>query len=413
VKPVFKVICFTVLSTMLFGALNGCNLVREEESGPKKVLLPWPNSSGQYSLQVVQIRTLSNLSHMEGEFGKVRVNQPKDEVPPEFQYLKRADGVLVPLDSTSTQMAASYAHIEKLGELENEIGLQGLLPRPRFLTVEANVLEDNGERKRDNASYFGDRDFIAFVPVSKGNKTLTTSLNAGIIAHEHFHALFNYLVMKKMNLSSEKLRIVTDHFDAAPNSMFGLQPGNGATPNRDYWKDEENIKLFNEGILLSAFNEGLADFWAWVYTGDPNFLQPSLPYISTRTVDGASPKKLYLRDFEYPPPDRPDLPKGEFASGYSYFLGSRFANFMKALADQEGKKSVAKLLTEKLPVLADYWNEIADKSVASPNLLFKLLFSGDQDLTKERCCLIKKFRVDGFQDERQLQKCVNLEHLCE
>ena len=77
-----------------------------------------------------------------------------------------------------------------------------------------------------------------FVPYAE--EQLPIPMNGGIIAHEHFHSYFSYGVLKK--LGSQKI-----------------------DPLQDY--------------LLKSLNEGIADMWGWIYTGDPDFISMSLPAV--------------------------------------------------------------------------------------------------------------------------------------
>ena len=69
-------------------------------------------------------------------------------------------------------------------------------------------------------------------------------MNAGVIAHEFFHSIFFKKVLGKLRaINSDSDRLTT----AGP-------------------------ELFNL-TYVRGLNEGLADFWGWLYTKDQNFMR--------------------------------------------------------------------------------------------------------------------------------------------
>src|SRR5690606_9491676 len=107
---------------------------------------------------------------------------------------------------------------------------------------------------------------------------LPMALNGGILAHEHFHAYFFALLLEKVILILDQWPTPT-----ASSVHSGVKSG--------WWLPHFNSTLnHNMGVLL-AWNEGLADFWGYLYSGDPQFIGESLPHrLRARSLDrGVSP----------------------------------------------------------------------------------------------------------------------------
>ncbi len=379
--------------------LSGCQFFRApDETGPKKFLILWAEPGAEYRMQEVEVRTLDNMSRMEGAYAKIRYNQSSDQVAPEAHFTQLANGVYVPRDAMSAQLVGVYAHMERLGEMEDRLGLGGVLNRPRFVSIETSIDLPNGQRQLDNATYFVQWDLVAIVPNS--SRTLPISLNGGILAHEHFHAIFAHLVLKQFQKFSSVL--VRDDFAnvIADDPKMTIPKEQMSVAEKD---------LINNDVILRGLNEGLADYWAWLYTRDPNFLEKSIPLTTNRAVLS---KRIPL-------PDRyffirgPQVSTREFAAKKSYALGTRFAGIMRAFAEEEGAEQATRQLIAALPTLAGNWKKLAVQGVVSPNILLGVLFANSNNLTKARCCLAENFLSEDYDDFGVLNACQKLDYSCE
>jgi hypothetical protein len=393
----------SIIAVVLVFALTACQMFKgPDEGGPKKFLLPWPDANGDYHLQEVQINTLEDLSRMEGKYGKIRYNQSSDRVAPEAHFMQTASGVYIPKDTTSQQMAGIYGHIEKLSELENSLGFEGILPRPRFVSIESNIVDSKGSRQMDNATYFGKLDVVAIVPNT--SRTLPISLNGGIVAHEHFHAIFFHLVLSRLTdeVAGVRQNVHDDYTEQKPDPRQRLEfQQEGGSPV--FVDETRRDKTYFSQILLGGLNEGLADFWAWYYTSDGNFLEKSLTYnslakrrvVAERNV--LPGKKFFFRRASMDPED--------FASVAGYELGTRYATFMRSLAEVEGKEAVAKLMASALRSLPEGWDKLFESGQISPNSWLKFVLG--TELTEARCCLAQSILSTEFND------APSINHMCQ
>jgi len=221
-------------------------------------LLPWPDEKGAYSLQYVPIHSLKDRQKVHGDVAHMSVNpsirgDSYRAEDPKARLAKISEGKYVPEDTTTTALYTVYAHTERLQELERQLGLQDLIPYPRKIGVEVNVRID-GEKEDNNGFYLGELDVTIYSRYSL-NK-LSTAFNAGLIAHEHFHAIFWHLVSK--DLDTQFIALDTRNMDEEV-----LQ--------------KKALKIHRSNLFyLRAYNEGLADLWANIYTGQDRFLNKSL-----------------------------------------------------------------------------------------------------------------------------------------
>jgi hypothetical protein len=93
------------------------------------------------------------------------------------------------------------------------------------------------------------------------------SLNAGIMAHEHFHAIFNSAISHAF---SGEAPVSGCHNAILTGDISDFMPrGKQAVHAYRNWNE----------FLLQALNEGLADVWGWLYSKDPNFISHSVPAV--------------------------------------------------------------------------------------------------------------------------------------
>lgn len=373
-----------------------------DDTGPKKFLIPWSDSSADgnttFKLQVVEVNTLENMNRMEGSHAKIRYNQSSDKVAPDAHFIQRSDGVYVATDPISFQMVSVYAHMEKLGEMEDRFGLGGIVPRPRFVSVESSIINDRGVEEQDNGAYFGDRDIIGIV---KTASTIPVSFNGGIIAHEHFHAIFQHLVIKNLLITGKarSYEFLEEEQKTDGQAKRGESQDQESQP-QVIDETKRDPKYFNR-IILSALNEGLADYWGWLYSRDPSFLMRTR---STEIQRSVVPTRFALPNKSNFLRKSKDSP-ARFAAARSYELGTRFAGLMRAWTEQEGEAATVKLLVSALKKIPQKWPQISSESIVSPNILLGLLLDGENTLSPERCCLASSFLAPEFDNYEIKQTC--------
>src|SRR5262249_27237398 len=146
---------------------------------------------------------------------------------------------------------------------EQKLGVANQLSWPRRVGVEFRMSAPEGIAQ-NNAHYFTQLDVIGLLPYSLPG--VPFALNHGIVSHEHFHAHFQHEVMHALA-----------QFAVSPlDSLFcfealGVKP---TRPRPD--SDPHSVPSLNS-VVLRAWNEGLADLFATVYTGRSDFFVASFP----------------------------------------------------------------------------------------------------------------------------------------
>jgi hypothetical protein len=258
----------------LVALLASCNYSErnKDASGNVKTRIPVPAADGTYSLQVVELLGLDNLWEMSGQYAQfylspsVKNGRLKGHAP-HTRFIKSND-LYIAADSLSLQLATVYAHTQKLAALDTELGAVGVNKWPRDIGVAVRIAGG----VQNNAFYDGDTDSMLFVPNTDEN--LPIAVNAGILAHEHFHSLFYKLVTIPLNAVGKNPQKIsnTAHSHKEMYEFFNLPQ----------FKEIADDKTISEQtayhiLLMRALNEGLADFWGWLYTGDTDFISHSIP----------------------------------------------------------------------------------------------------------------------------------------
>lgn len=258
-----------------------------------KFRIPWPVVVGdttgsrrvQYQSQVVELSTLRDPSHLRGDAAVVVINPKIDHsengsslnlAESKVEYLRDGD-VLVPANMDSLQALTVYAHHEKLHQLDLDLGFKAFAQLPARIGVMARLATITGgvlETISSNALYVSELDALFFVPYDLGKWPL--SLNAGVIAHEHFHRLFDQIFRESLPENALKVSSGRSCQLHVPEDIPEQEIPATTTLKRIPLRELAiNTGIYNR-VLLRALNEGLADFWGWAYSKDDNFIQISL-----------------------------------------------------------------------------------------------------------------------------------------
>lgn len=218
--------------------------------------------TGEYELQVATIETLEEVSAGNGAIAEMRgggsiqiarTNPRTAEAieetlriagdkTPNIDYTLREDGVVAPFDFHSTMMLTLYHHLEvasdyfvRLGVDRETLGKVPVYYFPRLqVIIPLNLLSDN-------AAYAVTLDAF-LIPPRLLLKDVPLAANRGVIVHEYTHLVFNRLV----------------HGDSRAPAYL-LAP----------WPDMALKRL-------RSIEEGVADVFAALQTGDPNFIDASI-----------------------------------------------------------------------------------------------------------------------------------------
>jgi hypothetical protein len=239
------------LSLTLLGLCLGCQKTPEiwNPSRPFKTQIVVGTASG-VEFKTIELEGVKDQKTLKGDIVEFYLSpgEKNSELVGRSavaRFVQDSNGVHIPANSLSLQMVSLYYHMQSLRKLEIESFGRTYVTWPRQIGLRVNT--QNAETRFNNAFYNSQLDVIFFVPYSEDQ--LPLPLNGGVIAHEHFHSYFSRGVLQKINQSEKKLEPLDDY-------------------------------------VLKSLNEGLADIWGWIYTGQTDFIALSLPQFSqSRKLD--------------------------------------------------------------------------------------------------------------------------------
>lgn len=322
---------------------------------------------GQYKFADVTIETLNNLSQVSGKAALFYASPGQQNnqlmgAKPSARFFKDQTGRLIPMDSYSTELFTLYYHFEQLMKLDQALGSYKLLNWPRNVGIETRVANQFGEISENNARYSAKSDAYLFEKYTKNH--LPLNINASVIAHEHFHAIFAAIF---------KMQFETQLFDAHFKEQMDA-------------REEEAKNQDNLAGLTRAWNEALADVWAWIYGGDTKFFARSLPLIETAKMRDFTSQTMMM-------PSEADFKNFSLTYidanqrlGYQYQVGALLARIIvqqTSLIDKSqtvSPQELGKAILNMLPELAKISK--TEKNI-SPSLPLQLL--SQQPALKNQC----------------------------
>jgi hypothetical protein len=347
-------------------ALLSCT--RNDQAG-QTFLLPWGGSQNGYSLQKVRVRTLSTPYEATGPAADIYLGNDVssrgfigDKARPRVSSSK---GVQIPRDVESSMSLVIYAHMERLKSFDSDLGMAKNLSWPRQVGLQIEFVDSSGAVETNNAIYLHELDSVAFFPTKLN--ALPMAINGAVLAHEHFHAHFNAFELRQVQTGSE-------------------------------------FEDFNESVILRGWNEGLADFYAYAYTGEDDFIALSIPGDETRKLSVRPtvirPGSDLLKKFDdYMTQGHrrvsEDRRRARVLGCLSYPLGTQNAVFLYHMSQlglpgdtlseaTSVLKFVMKRLKEFKPVLA------ASTGALDPRLLLKFIFEDTGALNTEQLDLFEQ-----------------------
>ena len=251
---------FQRLALLLILAAFGCGPEEVPETA-RYLVYDWDPDTRSYRLFEREIRTLHDARSVDGEIASLRgggrivaaTEEPTSEeefrdalriegdVTPATDY-EIHDGVVIGWDFDSLMMFTVYHHLERAAEYFEEIGVGpevvGHVPvyyHPRLSGVVPIKL------LTDNAAYAYTLDAF-LIPPQFLIDGVPLFANRGVMIHEYSHAVFNRIV---------------DADARAPRYLI------------ESWSDASINRM-------AALNEGVADLFAALALGEPDFIEPSI-----------------------------------------------------------------------------------------------------------------------------------------
>jgi hypothetical protein len=282
----------------------------------------------------VQIQSLKSVDDLSGPYAEFHMSpvvvKKKATISgyrPRIRTMITAENKVVPLDEFSLELLTLYAHLEKLAQFDKKAGVYDLNVWPRKIGVAVNKVETDGSPELDQAEYVGSLDAMMFLPFTRSDMPFT--VNGGVIAHEHFHSIFDKLFYRPLGELAQKLGINPSAHDTAQVlRIFGMDLAQAGIPQLEdasvtLSPEEEENRAYH-GKFFRGVNEGFADVWGWLYSGQPAFISASLPIEGPYRALNLAPQMVWSAG-EYR--DRIFISgKGSFRT--SYDLGTSFARII-------------------------------------------------------------------------------------
>ncbi|MBO9667738.1 MAG: hypothetical protein J7501_13105 [Bdellovibrio sp.] len=388
-------------------------------SGSVEVLAPMNNAKSGYSLQFIELSGLDSLREVSGRFVRFFISPRiiSDRLngsAPQGRFIKNTDNKYIPANDMTQQMVTIYAHMQNLAQLDEDLGAAGVNHWPRDIGVGVRVAGG----MKNNAFYDGKIDAMLFVPYDKAD--LPIAVNGGILAHEHFHSLFYKLVIKSAASGStlsdvgtgsihdrqsflNAMGVVDSSLDADGEMRTRVEIGDVPTA-RPAALSERRVKNYYATAFMRGLNEGLADFWGWMYTGDPDFIATSLPSEKVnRTLKYSAETngalalipmgQLRSAASLYNQYAKADFDK--YMLGMAYNIGTRYARVMKKLTEVSAearsvdalamRKEVAKWIIKSLPTFKDDFAKSSADGFYAPSQYIENLAKAIPDMNKAEC----------------------------
>lgn len=360
---------------ILFLALGCSPQSKIAENGPYKVRLLWEDEQKGLIFKVIELFSLNNLKEVHGDAVRFYLH-PKVEggrlsgPGPHARYTISPSGEVIPRDVLSSQLYTVYAHMERLMNFDEKLGVKALNTWPRDIGVAVRYM-DSGSPLVNNAMYAPQFDAMLFVPYTDSKLPIT--LNAGVIAHEHFHSLFYKLAIlpfadkqnPKTDLTNHNVPSWMKAFDFADSAEQSGPPENSDRSGRN----EESVLTKDEAelyhlYLLKSMNEGLADFWGWVYSQNSNFVADSLSILDDSRE--LKPQSIRLTTTEVFLRNLNAMTSDSMRASYIYQMGTLYAQIFKnysihlmnqkSLSQQDAQFKVAQALVAVLPKIGQQLN---------------------------------------------------------
>ncbi len=356
--------------------LAGCG--GPEDKCSKTFLALWPGSNGTYDFKEIRLNTLQSPYELKGKVARIYFESGMNEItgfssPVARPRFTRANGLCVATDVNSALAVSAYAQMEKLYEFDQKLGIAGHIPWPRKIGIQIHVRGERG-LSNNNAHYFSYQDVIGFVPYTLNG--LPTGVNQGVFAHEHFHAHFQHQVYNRLKENLPQEFFLAKHFH--PIRSLKPQP-------EDVKRADITRPMGLNSFILRAWNEGLADFYAAVFTGRPDFVDLSLPYLSGRR-DLSGPLGRLVSGIHFRKQIEPGFGRVLDPVQIAYEQGTVLARLFYRLAHHGmlGPQEFLMQVLSRLPYVASEIAPVFDREVMDFDRVVPILLQGIE-LDSEAC----------------------------
>ncbi len=365
------------LTPLIFGAC-----VKNTSGSSQNFRIPWQNSNHEYSVQDVYIESFNEPEFLQGIYAeffiepKLRFDQGRLAQPgtPSGRFASTSSGSALALDTVSMQAATIYAHLERLQKLNISSGAASFLTTRLSIGVNVGIVTGN-KTVDNNAQYNPDVDALLFVPYT--DSYLPISFNAGVIAHEYFHSIFQHIVLVGI---SKSVSYASANIDEPRNT----------TPPKNFFPSDRPavptiaIDQYNR-FVLRGINEGLADFWGWLYSGDETFVGRSLAdSLESRRLDRGN---IQFYNADYFKAILSSDPDDDVRLARAYSLGSQYAVYFRNISlkifngksDADTRAKMAHILILSLPKFKEELVSKITTEYLAPEVFVKSFMSALQE----------------------------------
>lgn len=377
-----------ILGTLL--ALTGCMGTKDApiNDGVSTVRIP-VEENGKFKFENVDLQGVKSYETMSGSVVEFVLYPQMGETTitgktPSFKFSRAASGQQIATDDISLQSAMLYYHFQQFKEMDKNLGLDGVLSYPR----KVGLALDKDLKFQNNAYYDAKTDAFIFVPFI--GKNLPLLANGGVLAHEHFHSIFSKLVGAKIKKHLAPGGEPAAAYDFIAHEVNEIPLG---SDNRESALNEnlssEDRDLYHL-VVVRGINEGLADAWAWIYTGNPDFLAMSLPREKEgRTLEKPTNVDLYIDsvakiklDVLDTKTERPEL-RARYLNAVAYNYGTQLSRHLKIAAnklarekdisDKESRHLLARAILSALPLFQEKFLSLKSNELLETNLIYELI----------------------------------------
>jgi len=359
VKHVFRFFLFLGIPLVL-GV--GCSSSFEASpDGTYRVRIPVNDSKGQYHFQTVTLRSVTNISSLAGSVLSIRINgklveEDKSDgtkqmwisdfgTVPAAHFIKSGD-VLIPADYRTSVMATLVYQFENIKDFYDGYSANEGLLFPRTVLLDLSETGSLG----NEAEYIGGLDMFVIQPYNQG--LLPMSVNGGILAHEWWHSIFGV----RQNESAKKI-VRTE-----------IKP--------------DSKSLCANDLQYQGLNEGIADFFGYAYSHDPDYGSMSFKSTGKGERDLKIPKALAYDDGNC------QMDKGADSKVIIHNLGASVAHMLFVISEDWGIEETSRAILNFTNFYMDLYTRDYDKSFIGFKKILPFLFENHHP-SEELCAKLK------------------------
>ena len=248
-------------------SLAGCSGNIDPDASTRYLIYNFDQETGDYRLEEAIIETLTDIRTADGAVVNIRggglletatempqteeewrnVMRVVDDEQPAIEYTVDEDGTVIPWDFDSAMMLTIYHHYERASDYFASVSVSreevGKIPVYYYVTQSLLGFRSPIPLFADNAAYAFTMNAFLVPPRQQLDEAVPLYANRGVITHEYAHAVVNRLLYRN---------------DRTPAPLV----------EEELWPQ---IALAEIGSL----DEGIADVFAALDTGDPNFFRHS------------------------------------------------------------------------------------------------------------------------------------------